>query len=204
MDVCDLFPLGLTIHSVNVEESVIDRVMKLSKDTDNFSRNNNGNFFHKDTYLLDNVLNDTKLVRNIYGCIDEHTVGVFGEKPNLRITQSWLNIVPPGTSHHRHSHGNSILSGVLYIHTSDNSGDFVVHKPRTRSFAGFVETYNRFNYEFVYFRPKKFDLFLFDSSLEHSVNTNESQENRLSISFNTFYRSDIKMNGGLTELKLPV
>jgi uncharacterized protein (TIGR02466 family) len=204
MDVCDLFPSGLSVHNLSVDESSLNKIMKLSKDSDNFDRNNNGNFLHKETYIFDTILKDSKLVKDIYECIDEHVTKISGEKPNLRITQSWLNINPPGTSHHRHSHGNSILSGVLYIQTNELSGNFVVHTPNKRAFGGFIEEFNRYNYEFIYFTPKKFDLFLFQSSLDHSVNVNESQEDRLSISFNTFYRSDFTMNGGLTELRLPV
>lgn len=198
----DLFPKAISINELSIEVNELNCLLQLANDNENFVKNSNGNFFHKENYILDTVLNGSKLAKDISHYIDEYTVNVLGEDPSLRYTQSWININPPGTSHHKHSHINSIVSGVLYLQTNENSGKFLVHRYDNRTIQNQTKTFNKYNFSYMFFEPRKFDLYLFPSSLEHSVEENKSNEDRISLSFNTFYHGTINAYSTLTELKI--
>jgi uncharacterized protein (TIGR02466 family) len=198
----DLFPTAISINEISIQANELNCLLRLANDREHFIKNNNGNFYHEENYILDTVLKDSKLAKDISHYIDEYTVNVLGEDPSLRYTQSWININPPGSSHHKHSHINSIISGVLYLQTNENSGKFLVHKREERTIKNQTKNLNKYNYSFLFFEPQKFDLYLFPSSLEHSVKENKSDENRISLSFNTFYHGTINAYSTLTELKI--
>ena len=42
------------------------------------------------------------------------------EDVEFYFTQSWVNITRPGEFHHRHSHQNSIISGIFYLNSVKN------------------------------------------------------------------------------------
>jgi uncharacterized protein (TIGR02466 family) len=199
MILCDVFPTAIAINQLKIDAVELASLLSLADDTDNFVKNKN-NFFHNDVYLLDTMPNLAKAISN---CIDDYTINVLGEDASIRYTQSWININPPGASHHRHSHINSILSGVLYLQTDEASGRFLVHRSDTRTIKNKTKNFNKFNFEYLFFEPKQFELYLFPSSLEHSVEENKSNKNRISLSFNTFYHGTINATDSmLTELKI--
>ena len=68
----------------------------------------------KDTYILDNkecapltnfILNQVKNYATDY---------LLYNKPEYKITQSWISHKGPGEEHNKHNHSNSLISGVLY------------------------------------------------------------------------------------------
>lgn len=141
------------------------------------------------TSVNSHVLETTELKDVIQKYINEYSIKVLGEEPKLHITASWLNSNPPGSHHHKHPHPNSKISGCLYLNVSDDTGKFNIYKPEALSdyLTDTKIEYNKYNYEYVWFAPKRFDLYLFPSYLQHSVDTNTSNMNRVSLAFNTFY-----------------
>ena len=104
--------------------------------------------------------------------------------------QGWMNINGPGNFNVKHDHPRSNLSGVLWIKTPKNSGNLVFTSPQL--FNKFQELYNytdKFKYDTksymtYYFTPTEGRILLFPSSLEHEVEENKSNEDRISYSFN--------------------
>jgi uncharacterized protein (TIGR02466 family) len=193
LPVFEIFPTAVKIEQLTIEQVDLDKILQLSRDTKNLNKNTKGNFFHSQTYIFDEVLKGSQLVKDVSKSIDEYTVDVLGEEPNIRYTQSWLNVNPPGSGHHKHLHYNSILSGVLYIQTNDDCGDFVVHQEEEkRMFKTAITQYNRYNQSTCNFKPKNNELYIFPSTLHHSVRVNRSLESRISLSFNTFYAGDME------------
>jgi uncharacterized protein (TIGR02466 family) len=124
-------------------------------------------------------------------CIDIFLKTVGHRVPEIAITQCWLNINRPGERHHRHHHPNSFVSGVYYLDAAPNAGSIAFHRP------GFVELEPEklqatpFTFDLWNEAPRTGLLLLFPSRLEHSVGPNMSQQDRLSISFNTMFRGKI-------------
>ena len=106
------------------------------------------------------------------------------------IIEGWKNINAPGNFNVKHDHPRSNLSGVLWIKTPKNSGNLVFTSPQL--FNKFQELnyytdefkYDTKSYMTYYFPPTEGRILLFPSSLEHEVEENKSNEDRISYSFN--------------------
>ena len=119
---------------------------------------------------------------------------------SLRITQSWVNKNPKGTGHHKHNHSNSIVSGVYYL--SLNPAPILFEQLLNTPFRINSDTSTPFNTESYVVNCSKNVLVLFPSHLQHYVNSNDSDSDRLSIAFNTFYTGDLGSEKSLNFLEL--
>jgi uncharacterized protein (TIGR02466 family) len=201
MIVEELFPTPLL--RVNIKDeldiSEIEKLKLLSLDKKNLIPNgNNGNFFHKNVDLLKTYIPNSTTEKVIKKYLDIFLHDILLEKEaNVRITGSWINVNPPRSVHHEHFHMNSILSGTLYLNAEANKGgEFIVHKTKanTRQVASHIYGSNKFVDKWKYIPVNTYDLHIFPSILEHSVASNRSKTNRLSLSFNTFYIGEVLMN----------
>ena len=104
----------------------------------------------------------------------------------------WANINPPGAMNRAHMHPNSLWSGVYYVKALPNSGHLKVEDPRSiaamsrpRQKEG--PTPSRLWRE-THFDPKPGRLIMFPAWLTHCVDPNNSNDIRISISFNFMQR----------------
>ena len=103
---------------------------------------------------------------------------------------SWVNINPPLSSNVKHCHPNCDIAGVLWIKIPKNSGDIVFHSPYNYISYNEMICYTReFQEKGKYFHDYKFsaregNLLLFPAHIEHKVGENNSDEDRISVSFN--------------------
>jgi uncharacterized protein (TIGR02466 family) len=201
MQVIDLFPMPLVVEELNFDPSEFDFAINYLSVESNLHENKNKNYNSVDTYILNHM---PILKSHIETSITSYMHNLFGEISNLRLTQSWLNYNPTGTSHHKHSHSNSVLSGVVYLQTDENTGNLNLYRPdnQLRQFYDKVTNWNVYNYEFVYFAPKVGNMFLFPSTLSHSVEENKSTISRISLSFNTFYSGTFGSADKLSQVTL--
>ena len=115
---------------------------------------------------------------------------------------SWFNVNEPGSTHHRHYHPNSIISGVLYVHVPERSGQLVFISPHNNRDIVLDKKRNmtRNVFDVTSFFPvqEEGNLILFPSYVEHLVSKNESNENRYTISFNIFVKGHLGNSSELT------
>ena len=103
---------------------------------------------------------------------------------------AWVNINPPEAFNMKHNHPTSDLSGVLWIKSQKNCGNIVFDSPRSFATHQEIECYNEdFKQNNNYFHSFHFNpvagrLLVFPSHLDHHVDFNKSQEDRISVSFN--------------------
>ena len=111
---------------------------------------------------------------------------------NHIITESWLNYINPGQSHHAHKHPNSITSGVYYFECLDK--DFIRFDREKHHYIEIEPSeYDLYNSDIWDFPVFTGDLLLFPSDLAHSVVENNTNKTRISLSFNTFLEGDISL-----------
>ena len=100
----------------------------------------------------------------------------------------WANVNPPGGMNRAHMHPNSLWSGVYYVKAPQNCGHLKIDDPRTsaamsRPIMKDGETpsrlYRETSYEAVAGR-----CIMFPSWVTHCVDPNESDDLRISVSFN--------------------
>lgn len=108
--------------------------------------------------------------------------------PNLIYQhQAWININPPGASNKIHFHANCHLSGIYYISLkAPECGSIFFRDPRvaSRMLTYPVSKQTEFTAEEVRMRPEAGRMYIFPGWLEHGVEVNESEEDRVSIAFN--------------------
>jgi uncharacterized protein (TIGR02466 family) len=104
----------------------------------------------------------------------------------------WANINPPGGYNRAHTHPNSLWSGVYYVKAPINSGHLKVEDPkpsinisRPKRKQGQLPKHL---WNEVHFEPIAGRLIMFPSWLNHCVDTNQSNDIRISVSFNFLQR----------------
>jgi uncharacterized protein (TIGR02466 family) len=119
---------------------------------------------------------------------------------------SWYNINKPNSTHHRHYHPNSIISGVLFVCVPPNSGQLVFISPNINRDVVPDKKINvpQNKFSSATFCPvqEAGTLVLFPSFVEHQVSKNESDENRYTISFNVFVKGHLGNSRELTYCRL--
>lgn len=189
MIIDNVFPMPFAVDRLDINQEDFNFILNYISDINNLKQNGLGNLTTLSGCFLENTPN---LKKQIESSLKEFTDKTINEVDELVITQSWINVNPPGTCHDTHAHRNSILSGVFYIQTDYNSGKFNIVRPEgnytSTVVRGKINDYNEFNYEYMFYLPRPNDLFLFPSKLPHSVDENKSDIYRISLSFNTFYK----------------
>ena len=103
---------------------------------------------------------------------------------------AWVNINPVESFNVKHCHPNCDIAGVLWIKIPKNSGKITFISPY--DFLSFNEMHSYtdefkkdVNYYHTYeYPPQEGAILIFPSHLQHKVGKNESNEDRISISFN--------------------
>ncbi|MDC3187088.1 TIGR02466 family protein [Pelagibacteraceae bacterium] len=108
------------------------------------------------------------------------------QKQTAKINNMWAIINTGGSANLRHQHGNSTISGAYYVRAPENSGDIVFYDPRPAPVYSYpnIDKPNILNAQVNGVNPKEGALVLFPSYLDHSVNENLSNDERIVISFN--------------------
>ena len=138
--------------------------------------------------LLNGILNslkDTSLYTKIVDKLNEYTssMGLY----DVSIKNSWVNIQHSDSSLKSHNHNNSKVSAALYLKVDDESSNIIFHDVHPfrnfREFNSQNAKENKLNLTEYSLKPTAGMLVLFPSWLNHSGDTNHSDE-RIAISFN--------------------
>jgi len=127
------------------------------------------------------------------------------ERIEFYVTDSWVNLHRRGQSAGAHVHHNSLISGVLYLHVTERTGDLVFHRdalslvPFPPALDLDMSSFNLYNCKSWSYTPKMNDICLFPSVVMHSAEPNQSDEERACLAFNVFVRGDI---GALHKLSI--
>ena len=100
----------------------------------------------------------------------------------------WANINYKGGYNRPHIHPNSLFSGVYYVHAQPNSGKLVCNDPRPGIQTNMPTRVKgqppKHLWREIHLEPKEGRILMFPSWLWHCVEPNESNDIRISVSFN--------------------
>ena len=178
----------------------------IHKQKENVAINQNGNSYSKNNYVL-----DSPELKNLKEFCNKNLLMFFYDRFKVKkdieiyITQSWINFNQKDTSHHRHKHVNSIISSVLFI--KGETCPIIFYNSERNLFGNLLSpddfaVPNEDNTSQVYFNNQNGQLFLFPSTLMHSVAKNKSDVERISLSFNTFIRGQLGGDNSLQILNI--
>ena len=141
----------------------------------------------KQNFIVDNAL-DT-LQDEIRHHILVYLANVACPKPReYDITSSWVSLFKPGDYGHIHTHGYYDISGVYYHSTNGEDGDLFFNSPDTNLSTSYC--FEQASWPWIH-SPQKGKISLFPSWVPHGIQTNETDSDRVSISFNITFNNRI-------------
>ncbi|MDC7675608.1 TIGR02466 family protein [Asticcacaulis machinosus] len=105
----------------------------------------------------------------------------------LKLDNIWINILEPGGFHSGHIHPHSVISGTFYVAVPDKASALKFEDPRLMGFMNAPprKTPHRRDHEiFAYEAPAAGTILMWESWLRHEVTMNQSDDVRISVSFN--------------------
>jgi len=125
--------------------------------------------------LLTEILyNSLQAVKSVYEPVVE-----------LSLEKYWININPPGSYNVRHTHPRTVLACTLYLQTPVDSGDLVLYNMNpAQVFSAYSFKSAQYNYTEFRVTPRPGLFVAFPGWLDHSVDENQSTQDRISISMN--------------------
>ena len=132
----------------------------------------------------------TELFAEVQKKLDEvHRAFEFNPSLCQVITEAWININQKGHFNYSHDHPGSLFSGVYYVKGGADKGELELKTPIiphtytiSKDIAG---KFNAFTGHAMVLPPVTGDLLIFPSWLLHRVNMSRSDEDRISIAFNS-------------------
>ena len=185
----NIFPVPIHIFDVNgfseIQDELIDFVYKMREKDPVGHTISNRRGWQSSCFSIDNE--DDVLKKFLTNCLAEFPP----IKKSVRLfVSAWVNINPPEAFNMKHNHPTSDLSGVLWIKSQKDCGNIIFESPRSFATHQEIDSYtedfkknNNYFHSFS-FNPVAGRLLVFPSHLEHHVDFNESQEDRISVSFN--------------------
>ena len=134
-------------------------------------------------------------LRELVSCVDRGVTSILRflriGHDAFEITGCWATVLAKGAAHKAHSHPNNFLSGVYYVRADAGADRINFHDPRRQTgvIRPPVVELTAENTDQVVITVRSGTLLIFPSWLEHSVDTNPNEAERISVSFNVMLSS---------------
>ncbi len=148
-----------------------------------------------ESWQSDHTLHNSEEFSGLVSCIHAAAEKVMDflkiGHEGFEITGCWGNVNAPGAAHSIHSHPNNFLSGVYYVRTFDGAERINFHDPRPQTgvIRPPVTALTAENTDQVVLQVKNGTLLVFPSWLQHSVDANTGDRDRVSVGFNIMFSS---------------
>ena len=182
---------SIPMHSLFIDNfdamrnELIDYVYNLKEKDVDGRKASNRNGYQSQPFIIDNP--DDILHNLLISLISN--IPAF--KHNVKINcDAWVNINPPKSHNVKHCHPGCDLAGVLWIKTPEKCGDILFYSPfdftSYREIHSYKEDFKKETkfYQHYRYTPKEGMMLLFPSHLQHKVKPNQTDEDRISVSFN--------------------
>ena len=176
-------------NAISLNQYLEQKILQWSQQDKGVSKTNAGGWHSTTDMNTKEEYND--LTRELFAMQDE----IFAkEKLTLKpvLGNMWANINYPGNYNRPHIHPNALFSGVYWVKAPVQSGNFMVYDPRP---GVQMSMPNRKEgklpselWREVHYEPKAGTAIMFPAWLWHEVKPNESNDTRISVSFNFLQR----------------
>ena len=176
-------------NAISLNQYLEQKILQWSQQDKGVSKTNAGGWHSTTDMNTKEEYND--LTRELFAMQNE----IFAkEKLTLKpvLGNMWANINYPGNFNRPHIHPNALFSGVYWVKAPVQSGNFMVYDPRP---GVQMSMPNRKEgklpselWREVHYEPKAGTAIMFPAWLWHEVKPNESNDTRISVSFNFLQR----------------
>jgi uncharacterized protein (TIGR02466 family) len=192
-----IFPVP--IYSTTLKQLDYDEVMRVVDATGGWKENEGKNFISSDKSILHHWhLKD--LLEEATAHLDNFLHEVMRIDTKFQVTQSWVNTNPHGTRHMEHTHRNSIWNCVMFL--CDHSTPMTFRDPNPwkdmYDFSHETIDSNWANSNLSHILPEFGKFVIFPHYLHHSVGVNNTNEDRVSLAFNTWFKEPFGSKEKLT------
>ena len=113
--------------------------------------------------------------------LNEYIRSFYHDKFEAKVSASWLSLFKKGNYGQVHNHSPSTIAGVYYYQSNEKDGRLFF-----RTSNPYYQSNNIFKNlkEDLLIEPKQGLLVLFPGWLNHGIQTNETDDDRISLSFN--------------------
>ena len=180
------FPTIIYAKDVNLDNRLFEREVLSWADKDKGVKRTNMNGWHSTTDM-----HKIPVFKSLVDELFKMQMEIFQEEwldSEPFLGNMWANINPPGGYNAPHIHPNSLFSGVYYIKAPKNSGKLACNDPRPGVQLNMpVRKKGQPPKELwreVHLEPVEGRIIIFPFYLWHGVSSNESNDIRISVSFN--------------------
>jgi uncharacterized protein (TIGR02466 family) len=185
----DLFSKESLVDFIPLNDTFYNRAIEI-KELNEYTQD-----WRSDTYASLGVYDitlDPIFIPLIDLCVDR--VNIFAEyhgvkKKKIQYVEAWINVAAKEQYQEYHRHSKWNFSAVYYVKTPDNCGNIVFKKDTfDEMFPLPIDELNEVaSYGTHTITPKAGDLIIFKSNIQHMVEKNKSDENRVSVAINFSY-----------------
>ena len=158
------------------------------EDNNGLERSNRGGWHSKNFRLAEKDSIQQKFAIQVQDYILKtfQSLGWKIKDKNIRIKEMWAIINKKNDFNVIHTHPNCYLSAAYYVKAPKDCGNFKVESPNIAKRYAYPEiaNQNELNVEVASINISEGDLLLFPAYLPHKVGKNESDDDRIVISFN--------------------
>ena len=198
-----IFPTPVWWTDLDIDvNAMTDIVLDIANNNEGQYRSNRGELnYQSPDYLGEQILNDESLegdeFKKLLHVIKKNAEIAFGtygaEMSHIEYANVWMNINGHGGYNEVHVHPGAVMSGVFYVKVPEGEcGKLVFYKDHTEGYLihslGIAEDmstaavpHTDTTYEYP---PLAGRLFLFPAWVPHAVRDNQTDDDRISISFN--------------------
>jgi uncharacterized protein (TIGR02466 family) len=180
------FPTTIYAKDIKIDNDILTNcIVDMSKKNKGLKKTNMHGW-HSDN--LDSSHKEfNPLVNELYAMQNEiYQEEWLDKKPILG--NLWANLNPPGAYNRPHIHPNALWSGVYYVKAPENSGKLVFNDPRIGAQMNLPTLKPGVTPQHLwrecYLPPISGRIIMFPAWLWHCVELNESNDIRISVSFN--------------------
>jgi uncharacterized protein (TIGR02466 family) len=176
-------------NAVELNQYLEQKILQWSQQDKGVSKTNAGGWHS--TTDMNRKEEYNVLMKELFAMQDKiFTKEFLTQKPVLG--NMWANINYPGNANRPHLHPNALFSGVYWIKAPEKSGNLMLYEPRPGAQCTMP---NRKEgklppelWREVHYKPKAGTIVMFPAWLWHEVKPNESNDTRISVSFNFLQR----------------
>jgi uncharacterized protein (TIGR02466 family) len=183
----DIFKQAIYSFKLNLDlEEINNFCLSFEKNNEGRYASNFGGFQSNDLDFNIPIVN--KISSLILDNVNYVSKKYFKLNRSLGISNIWFNINRYKDNNSKHIHPNSLFSGVFYSKVPSNSGSIRFFNSESVEifFSGLdIMEYTKYNSSSYLLKPEVSLLHIFPSFLNHCVEPNLSNQERISFSFNT-------------------